>query len=55
MNAAIKLSERALRLIQDAYVLIHDMDDKVPAAAKSSLQQIREWAIAILNEINRKL
>jgi len=55
MNGAVKITEKALKMIQEVYVLIHDMEGKIPATARNNLSQIRDWSIAIINEINRIL
>jgi len=53
MNTAIRISERVLYILRDAYATLQLIEDeKLNATAKVNLREIRSWAISITNYVN---
>jgi len=48
-------SEEALDNVRKAYELVALIDGELDATTKANLRQIREYAVSIINEINRKI
>ncbi|RLG90552.1 MAG: hypothetical protein DRO16_01995 [Thermoprotei archaeon] len=56
MSVGIKVSERVLYILRDAYVTLQLIEDEpLNATAKANLREIRSWAISITNYVNRIL
>ena len=54
MSVGIKVSEKVLEWMRDAYTALEMLDsDDINATVKSNLMQIQSYAIAIINTINK--
>ena len=53
MNTAIRISERVLYILRDAYVTLQLIEDEpLNETAKANLREIRSWAISIANYVD---
>jgi len=53
MNTAIRISERVLYILRDAYATLQLIEDeRLNATAKANLREIRSWAISISNYVD---
>lgn len=54
MSVGIKVSEKVLEWLRDAYTALEMLDsEEVNATVKSNLMQIQSYAIAIINLVNK--